>query len=73
MEDKKGHRKQEVEEIRRAIASRTDRAGRRERGVGSGVKMAGLGRSGGFLEERGEWELGWKGKAALDARLRSFT
>lgn len=44
MEDKKGHRKQEVEEVRRGVASETDRAGRRrEKGVGSGVKMAGLG------------------------------
>lgn len=44
MEDKKGHRKQEVEGVGRGVASGADRAGRRrERGVGTGVKMEGLG------------------------------
>lgn len=43
MEDKKRHRKQEMEEAGRGVASGTHRVGRRERGVGSGVKMAGLG------------------------------
>lgn len=51
--------------------------GRRGGGVSNGVKLAGLGRSGGFLEVRSERELGWEasrvvGWEALDAGPRNI-
>lgn len=71
MEDKKGHRKQEVEEVRRGVASGTDREKKRE-GCGQWCKDGRSRLKWGFLGGRGEWKLGWKGKEVLDARLRGF-